>query len=251
MHDPNRSTGGVWCPACGRLMRLRFSRSGASAGCHFWGCSSYPSCTGTRGVFDLLEPSTFEWHAVVIAATGRSTIRGLMLTVRDGSRLIDRLCAVKAIALVDDPLAAEALQRCSALRQLPGVIARAVRANPWHLRRDWPLARTIEALGQAGGQVMLESPIDPWIEPASSTLPTSREAPRPPTWAATAESAHRRSEVVARMVLDLEVDDHGDDELEPLDYDELTRAFGDPDWYDEVGRPPGRPSGGSSPRRPR
>ena len=36
------------CPTCGLEMVLRTSRRGANAGNQFWGCSSYPSCKGTR-----------------------------------------------------------------------------------------------------------------------------------------------------------------------------------------------------------
>jgi restriction system protein len=38
------------CPTCGQEMILRTSRRGADAGNQFWGCSSYPSCKGTRKV---------------------------------------------------------------------------------------------------------------------------------------------------------------------------------------------------------
>lgn len=36
------------CPRCGSLMLRRTARRGARAGRQFWGCSRYPSCTGTR-----------------------------------------------------------------------------------------------------------------------------------------------------------------------------------------------------------
>ena len=36
------------CPACGKPMALRTARKGPRAGSQFWGCSSYPSCKGTR-----------------------------------------------------------------------------------------------------------------------------------------------------------------------------------------------------------
>ena len=42
-HDPLPS-----CPLCGKPMRLRTARQGPHAGSHFWGCSAYPSCKGTR-----------------------------------------------------------------------------------------------------------------------------------------------------------------------------------------------------------
>ena len=36
------------CPDCSRLMVPRYARRGPNAGHHFWGCSDYPECTGTR-----------------------------------------------------------------------------------------------------------------------------------------------------------------------------------------------------------
>lgn len=36
------------CPKCGQPMVLRKARQGANAGNHFWGCSTYPKCSGTR-----------------------------------------------------------------------------------------------------------------------------------------------------------------------------------------------------------
>jgi four helix bundle suffix protein len=36
------------CPACGKGMVLRTARKGSLAGSQFWGCTSYPRCTGTR-----------------------------------------------------------------------------------------------------------------------------------------------------------------------------------------------------------
>jgi four helix bundle suffix protein len=38
------------CPQCGKLMVLRTAHQGEHEGKQFWGCSSYPSCTGTRRV---------------------------------------------------------------------------------------------------------------------------------------------------------------------------------------------------------
>jgi len=38
------------CPTCGASMVRRVSRRGANAGNAFWGCSSYPRCTGTRAL---------------------------------------------------------------------------------------------------------------------------------------------------------------------------------------------------------
>ncbi len=36
------------CPLCAKSMRRRIARKGPHAGQPFWGCSSYPNCTGTR-----------------------------------------------------------------------------------------------------------------------------------------------------------------------------------------------------------
>lgn len=36
------------CPQCGSSMVRRLARRGRRAGRHFWGCSRYPRCTGTR-----------------------------------------------------------------------------------------------------------------------------------------------------------------------------------------------------------
>jgi restriction system protein len=36
------------CPLCGSLMTLRTARQGKNAGSQFWGCTSYPECTGPR-----------------------------------------------------------------------------------------------------------------------------------------------------------------------------------------------------------
>jgi DNA-binding helix-hairpin-helix protein with protein kinase domain len=36
------------CPICNSVMRRRTARRGRHAGRQFWGCSRYPSCTGTR-----------------------------------------------------------------------------------------------------------------------------------------------------------------------------------------------------------
>jgi restriction system protein len=38
------------CAKCGTPMVLRSAKRGANAGNSFWGCSSYPKCTGTRPV---------------------------------------------------------------------------------------------------------------------------------------------------------------------------------------------------------
>jgi four helix bundle suffix protein len=36
------------CPLCGKPMAVRTARQGSRAGSHFWGCSAYPECKGTR-----------------------------------------------------------------------------------------------------------------------------------------------------------------------------------------------------------
>jgi restriction system protein len=38
------------CPLCRRTMALRVARRGARSGSSFWGCSSFPSCRGTREI---------------------------------------------------------------------------------------------------------------------------------------------------------------------------------------------------------
>ena len=38
------------CPECGEPMRKRVARNGAQAGAPFWGCTAYPTCTGTRNI---------------------------------------------------------------------------------------------------------------------------------------------------------------------------------------------------------
>lgn len=38
------------CPRCGSEMVLRRAKMGANAGKEFWGCSTYPTCRGTRDV---------------------------------------------------------------------------------------------------------------------------------------------------------------------------------------------------------
>jgi DNA-binding helix-hairpin-helix protein with protein kinase domain len=43
-------TGTPLCPSCGSRMVRRLARRGRNAGNHFWGCSRYPSCTGTRPI---------------------------------------------------------------------------------------------------------------------------------------------------------------------------------------------------------
>ena len=36
------------CPSCGKPMVLRTSKRGTNAGTQFWGCTTYPTCQGTR-----------------------------------------------------------------------------------------------------------------------------------------------------------------------------------------------------------
>ena len=45
---PQAPAGIPACPTCGSRMVLRTARRGRNAGNNFWGCSKYPSCTGTR-----------------------------------------------------------------------------------------------------------------------------------------------------------------------------------------------------------
>lgn len=44
------NTGSPTCPKCSSKMVRRLARRGGNAGRHFWGCSRYPSCRGTRNV---------------------------------------------------------------------------------------------------------------------------------------------------------------------------------------------------------
>lgn len=250
MYDSSSTPGGVWCPACGHIMRIRLARSGSNAGRGFWGCASYPACTGTRPLFDLLDAATFEWHAVMIADLGRPAIPGSMLTVRDSHQLIHRLCAVKSIALVDDPAAAEALRRISALQGLPGLIARAACASHRLLRRSWPLACITEALDATDRDPAPVSFIDPWLVETSSLAPASHAAPPVPAWAVAPEPVRRQpAGAMGIDVRDLEDLLPEEDDVEPVDYRELTRTFGNPHWFDEPGRPPSRHVAGTIPGR--
>jgi restriction system protein len=43
-------TQGPPCPDCGKLMVRRLAKRGANQGNAFWGCSTYPSCRGTRSM---------------------------------------------------------------------------------------------------------------------------------------------------------------------------------------------------------
>lgn len=47
---PPTPSGTPSCPTCGGRMVLRTARRGRNTGNNFWGCSKYPSCTGTRSV---------------------------------------------------------------------------------------------------------------------------------------------------------------------------------------------------------
>jgi restriction system protein len=38
------------CPKCGSAMVVRTAKRGSNAGNSFWGCSTYPTCTGTREI---------------------------------------------------------------------------------------------------------------------------------------------------------------------------------------------------------
>jgi len=38
------------CPVCQSLMKLRTAKKGGNAGEHFWGCSRFPACRGTRNI---------------------------------------------------------------------------------------------------------------------------------------------------------------------------------------------------------
>ena len=38
------------CPRCGSEMALRIAKKGSNAGNQFWGCSSFPACTGVRNI---------------------------------------------------------------------------------------------------------------------------------------------------------------------------------------------------------
>lgn len=46
--NETRDTATATCPKCGSPMVLRTARRGANAGNSFWGCSTYPKCSGTR-----------------------------------------------------------------------------------------------------------------------------------------------------------------------------------------------------------
>lgn len=46
--DAKTLVGSPPCPTCGAAMTLRIAKRGAMAGSKFWGCSTYPACSGTR-----------------------------------------------------------------------------------------------------------------------------------------------------------------------------------------------------------
>jgi restriction system protein len=46
--DRSDSSDSPACPNCGRPMRFRTARQGMHPGQHFWGCSQFPNCRGTR-----------------------------------------------------------------------------------------------------------------------------------------------------------------------------------------------------------
>ena len=45
-----RAAGNPSCPKCGDVMVSRLARRGFNAGKHFWGCSSFPRCWGSRSM---------------------------------------------------------------------------------------------------------------------------------------------------------------------------------------------------------
>lgn len=47
-HEPLPAATPPTCPKCGAEMKLRTAKQGWNAGSHFWGCSRYPVCRGTR-----------------------------------------------------------------------------------------------------------------------------------------------------------------------------------------------------------
>jgi DNA-binding helix-hairpin-helix protein with protein kinase domain len=48
--QPSASSSAPSCPSCSSSMVRRTARRGYNAGNHFWGCSRYPRCTGTRSI---------------------------------------------------------------------------------------------------------------------------------------------------------------------------------------------------------
>lgn len=49
-HSPAPSAPAVVCPLCAKPMVRRTAKRGANAGNEFWGCTSYPTCRGTRAI---------------------------------------------------------------------------------------------------------------------------------------------------------------------------------------------------------
>jgi restriction system protein len=47
---PAQLATGPQCPVCGSEMVKRTARKGSKAGSHFWGCSKFPTCKGTRAM---------------------------------------------------------------------------------------------------------------------------------------------------------------------------------------------------------
>jgi restriction system protein len=45
---PNLPSSPPLCPSCGAAMVIRMARRGSNAGSPFWGCTTYPTCRGTR-----------------------------------------------------------------------------------------------------------------------------------------------------------------------------------------------------------
>jgi restriction system protein len=48
--DPPSAVSVPSCPLCAKPMIQRIARKGASAGASFWGCTTFPSCKGTRPI---------------------------------------------------------------------------------------------------------------------------------------------------------------------------------------------------------
>jgi len=47
---PIVSAGSPACPTCSKPMAMRTARRGPKTGQRFWGCTGYPTCTGTRAI---------------------------------------------------------------------------------------------------------------------------------------------------------------------------------------------------------
>jgi restriction system protein len=48
--SPIVSAGSPACPTCSKPMAMRTARRGPKTGQRFWGCTGYPTCTGTRAI---------------------------------------------------------------------------------------------------------------------------------------------------------------------------------------------------------